>query len=234
MKTLFVDNRIAIEEFNILKNLNYKIIKVPSCNKLYNAIKGHPDILLHIQDKNSIIVHKDIPKDFITLLKNNSFNVTLSSYSLDSKYPNDIFLNAVSFKNYFIHNLSYTDPILLKLNNYKKLINVKQGYTKCSTCIVNENSIITSDTNIAKHLTANNFNVLLLPPGDIILEGLDYGFIGGCSGLIEKNVLAFYGDLSYYKYGKEVLNFLKENKVEPLYLRNGKLIDRGSILCNFI
>ncbi|GAA0780942.1 DUF6873 family GME fold protein [Hathewaya limosa] len=234
MKTLFVDNRIAIEEFNILKNLNYKIIKVPSCNKLYNAIKGHPDILLHIQDKNSIIVHKDIPKDFITLLKNNSFNVTLSSYSLDSKYPNDIFLNAVSFKNYFIHNLIYTDPILLKLNNYKKLINVKQGYTKCSTCIVNENSIITSDTNIAKHLTANNFNVLLLPPGDIILEGLDYGFIGGCSGLIEKNVLAFYGDLSYYKYGKEVLNFLKENKVEPLYLRNGKLIDRGSILCNFI
>lgn len=234
MKTLFVDNRIAIEEFNILKKLNYKIIKVPSCNKLYNAIKGHPDILLHIQDKNSIIVHKDIPKDFITLLKHNGFNVTLSTYSLDSKYPNDIFLNAVSFKNYFIHNTNYTDPILLKLNNYKKLINVKQGYTKCSTCIVNDNSIITSDTNIAKHLTSNNFNVLLIPPGDIILEGLDYGFIGGCSGLIEKNVLAFYGNLSYYKYGKEVLNFLKENKVEPLYLRNGKLIDRGSILSNFI
>ncbi|WP_432431546.1 DUF6873 family GME fold protein [Clostridium botulinum] len=47
---------------------------------------------------------------------------------------------------------------------------------------------------------------------------------------MEKDVLAFYGDLKYYAYGTEVLDFLKKHKVEPIFLNEGKLIDRGSIL----
>src|SRR3712207_6103016 len=124
------------------------------------------------------------------------------------------------------HYLNYTDKNLLsliKLSN-KKLINTKQGYTKCSTAIVNDSAIITSDKNIAKSLQKENIDILLLPPGDIILPGLNYGFIGGACGLIEKNILAFYGSLECYAYGKEVLSFLKKHKVEPIFLSEGKLI----------
>ena len=106
----------------------------------------------------------------------------------------------------------------------------KKGYTKCSVAIVNDNAIITSDFAIAKALTSNNFDVLLLPPGDIILEGLDYGFIGGTCGLVDKNILAFFGTLDKYAYGSEVKEFLKKHKVEPYYLSDLKLTDRGSII----
>ncbi|KGM97298.1 hypothetical protein Z968_04110 [Clostridium novyi A str. 4552] len=231
MKTLIVDYRISEEEKNSLLNLGYKIIACPPSNNLYYAICGHPDILMHIIDKKNIVVHKDMPTSFIKQLKNLDINVLLSSNSLDSKYPKDIILNALNLQNYFVHYLKNTDEVLLNemKKEKKKLINTKQGYTKCSTAIVNDNAIMTSDTAIAKALKDENIDVLLLPPGDIELPGLDYGFIGGTCGLIEDNVLAFYGDLENYLYGKEVLKFLKKHKVEPVFLRKGNLIDRGSI-----
>jgi hypothetical protein len=117
----------------------------------------------------------------------------------------------------------------LSLLKPKKFINVKQGYTKCSTCVVTNQAVITSDTSIAKSLSLEKIDVLLIPPGDIILPGMNYGFIGGATGLVENDVLAFYGHLDHYLYGKDVLSFLKKHKVEPMFLRNGKLIDRGSI-----
>lgn len=232
MKNLIVDYRISKTEENSLLKLGYNLLACPSSHKLYYAICGHPDIQIHIIDEKNIIVHKDMSHKFIENLKKLNINVITSDSSLSSKYPQDIILNAVNFSNYFIHYLNYTDKNLLsliKLAN-KKLINTKQGYTKCSTAIVNDNAIITSDKNIAKSLQKENIDILLLPPGDIILPGLNYGFIGGACGLIEKNVLAFYGSLECYAYGKEVLSFLKKHKVEPIFLSEGKLIDRGSIL----
>lgn len=233
MSTIFVDSRINAEELYNLKQLSTSIMKVPCYNKLYTSIQGHPDILMHIVNKNTIIVHKDMPIDFIHMLHKLNFNVLLSDSALESSYPLDIRLNAVSLPNYFIHTLKYSDKKLLNYNKKKTLINVKQGYTKCSLAIVNNSSFITSDISMAKTLNDYKFNVLYVPAGDIVLDGLDYGFIGGTCGLIEENILCFFGDLNYYKYGNEVLDFLRICKVEPIFLRKGKLIDRGSILCNF-
>lgn len=230
MKTLIIDYRSDEEEKNTLKSLGYNILLCPPCNYLYEAVSGHPDMLLHIIDKNNLMVHRDAPKSFVDSLSLLGFNVLFSSSSLKSKYPQDIILNAVNLPNYFIHYINHTDKSLLNLVKENKiLINVKQGYTKCSIAIVNNKAVITSDKGIASALTDKGFHVLLLPPGDIELPGLNYGFIGGCCGLLEENLLAFYGSLESYKYGVEVISFLKEHKVTPIYLRKGKLIDRGSI-----
>ena len=70
----------------------------------------------------------------------------------------------------------------------------------------------------------------MIPSGDISLPGLDYGFIGGTCGLISKNQMAFFGNLENHPYGNHIKNFLLKYDVEPIYLSNGKLIDRGSIL----
>lgn len=229
MKILLTDYRISIEEENTLKNLNYNILKIPPCANLYPAVCGHPDMLLHIVDDNTIVLHKDIDKNFSDYLSTEFKNITFSNKSLSNNYPDDIILNALNLTDVFLHLLKYTDANLLNLVSNKKKINIKQGYSKCSTAVISHNAIITSDTGIARALYNENFDVLLLPPGDILLPGLDYGFIGGCCGLVEDSLLAFYGNLQFYQYGYEVISFLKKHKVEPLFLRNGKLIDRGSI-----
>ena len=128
-----------------------------------------------------------------------------------------------------MHKLNSTDATVLKYMSDKILVNVNQGYTKCSTAIVSGNAIMTSDIKIAESFRNLNMDVLYLPPGDILLPGLNYGFIGGCCCLLEKDLMVFYGDLRNYKHGLEVLSFLKKHSVNPYYLSPGKLIDRGSI-----
>lgn len=232
LKKVIIDYRTSEEEKSSLLKLGYDILICPPSKDLYYAVCGHPDMLLHITDNQHIILHKDVPKTFIESLYGLGLSISLSDSSLQSNYPSDIILNAITLPNYFIHYLDYTDRTLLSIVNKssKKLIKVKQGYTKCSTAIVTDNAIITSDRGIASALMSEGIDVLLIPPGDINLPGLNYGFIGGCCGLLEKNLLAFYGSLEYYKYGKEIFSFLKKHNVEPIFLRNGKLIDRGSIL----
>lgn len=229
MKYAIIDFRTTEEEKYTLTNLGYKILICPPSRLLYEAVCGHPDMLLHIIDRKTIMVHKDMDKNFVETLKNINFDVIFSINSLKDTYPEDIILNSISLPELFIHNLKYTDANLLSYMKNKTLINVKQGYTKCSTAIVSKTSVMTSDKTIAKALSKENIDVLLLPPGDILLPGLNYGFIGGCCGLLDQNSMAFYGDLNCYAFGKEVLNFLKKYEVEPIFLRRGKLIDRGSL-----
>ncbi|EJO5349095.1 hypothetical protein NRP93_003247 [Clostridium botulinum] len=231
MKIALVDNRISNEEKNNLEKRNIKVILCPSSPLLYSAVDGHPDMLLHIIDDKNIILHKDINKEFVELLNSFKINVISSTNSLKYTYPKDIMLNALNLKNIFMHKLTHTDPKLLSLIKNKKLLNVKQGYSKCSTAIVSKNAVMTSDIKIGKILKENNIDVLLLPPKDILLPGLDYGFIGGTCGLLDSKTLAFYGNLNMYKYGDKVLDFLRKHNVTPVFLSTNKLIDRGSIFC---
>ncbi|KZL93655.1 DUF6873 family GME fold protein [Clostridium magnum] len=229
MKYAIIDFRTTMEEKYSLKNLGLEVLVCPPSPLLYKAVCGHPDMLLHIIDSKTIMVHKDMDKNFVEILKTLDFDVVFSSNSLKENYPENIILNSISLPKLFIHNLKHTDNNLLSYMRNKISINVKQGYTKCSTAIVSKNSVMTSDKTIAKALIKEDMDVLLLPPGDILLPGLNYGFIGGCCGLIDENSMAFYGDLNYYAFGKEVLNFLKKYDVEPIFLKKGKLIDRGSL-----
>ncbi|GAA0181898.1 hypothetical protein SH2C18_43600 [Clostridium sediminicola] len=229
MKYFFVDCRITQTEFNNLSKYGI-VIKCPPCHKLYEAIKCHPDILMNIISKNKIIFHKDIPDSFINSISHINLEILYTKNPLTEKYPYDIILNSVHLGNIFIHNLQYTDENLLNFVKTKKLLNVKQGYTKCSTAIIKANAIITSDTSIAEAVKKENIDVLLLSPGHIDLPGLNYGFIGGTCGLIDKNVIGFYGELDNYKYSNEVKTFLEKHNVSYVNLGKGSLIDRGSIL----
>ena len=227
----FVDYRITNVEKIRLKNLGLTIIEVPKCDTLYNSIDGHVDIQINIIDKKTktILINRNMPNDFKNTLKDFKINFLESSSDLKKNYPFNIGLNSFNINNYFIHNLKYTDKNLLSLQKDKILINVKQGYTKCSCLPINDNAFITNDPGIFKALSKYNFDILLLPPGDIILEGLDYGFIGGTGGLINDNTIAFFGNLDYYKYGTEIKEFLNKYNITPIYLKDDKLTDRGSL-----
>ncbi|MGM9934396.1 MAG: DUF6873 family GME fold protein [Clostridium sp.] len=229
----FTDYRITDEEILNLSKLNIEVIKIPKCNRVYEAINGHPDIQINVlknSTNNKLIVHKDISEDFRNILEEKNIKYIVSEKSLERSYPSDIILNALILKDYFIHTLAYTDENLFNSQISKINVNVPQGYTKCSVLPINENALITSDKGIYKVLKEYDFDILLLPPGDILLPSLDYGFIGGTGGMISNNRIAFFGELDYYKYGNEVKSFLSRHGVSPIYLKKGKLIDRGSLI----
>jgi len=228
----FIDYRCTSEEIINLINLGLNPIKVPKCCDVYDAINGHVDIQLNIIDKANkhIIIQKNIPKYFLDILKLNGIKHTLSKEALGKKYPNNIILNALIMEKFFIHNLNYTDANLIANQKIKIKINVQQGYTKCSVLPIGNNAIITSDKGICKTLSDENMDVLLIPPGDILLPSLDYGFIGGTGGMISQNKLAFFGELEHYCFGNDIYKFLYKYDIEAIPLKRGKLIDRGSLI----
>ena len=226
----FVDYRTTENEINSLKKLNYDVIKIPKDNNLYEAINGHTDIQLNILNKNTLIINKNINLSFKELLKTKNINFIESDSALSSKYPSNISLNAYITDNYLVHNLKFTDKKILDYCKNKKTINVNQGYTKCSILPLREKVIITNDTGIYNTLKNENFDILLLPFGDIELSGFNYGFIGGVGGMISNDSMAFFGSLDNYAFGNEVKKFLYKYDIKPIYLSNTKLIDRGSLL----
>ena len=226
----FVDYRTTEEEINSLKNLNYDVIKIPKDNNLYEAINGHTDIQLNILNRHTIIINKNINLSFKELLKTKNINFIESDSTLSFKYPSNISLNAYITDNYLVHNLKFTDKKILDYCKNKKIIHVNQGYTKCSILPLREKAIITNDTGIYNTLKSENFDILLLPFGDIELSGFNYGFIGGVGGMISNDSMAFFGSLDNYTFGNEVKNFLYKYDIKPIYLSNTKLIDRGSLL----
>ena len=144
-------------------------------------------------------------------------------------YPDDVAYNIASNGKYAIHNFNFTDE-LIKNKVRGERIQVSQGYSKCSLCIVNENSFITEDEGIANILKRHNIDVLKISAGDVLLPGLDYGFLGGASGKISKNILAFCGNISRHRDYNKIYNFCAERNVELLSLSEEKLIDIGSIV----
>ena len=151
---------------------------------------------------------------------------------IGSTYPYDIAYNVARINRAAFHNFIYTDDKILEYYNANgiKLIDVKQGYSKCSICVIAENAIITSDKIIAKAAVSNGYDVLHISEGYIKLKGLNYGFIGGCCGLISKEILAVNGDISQHIDYLKIKEFCEKYNVTIYPLHNGTLEDIGSII----
>ena len=160
------------------------------------------------------------------------FNIKNISDNPGNQYPDDVRLNCAVIGNKIICN---TKTIAHEVLEYAyeiglTVINVNQGYSRCSICVVNENAIITDDISI--FTAAQNFldDVQFISKNSIRLDGYNYGFIGGCCGKIDKDKIAFNGSIESHDDYKLILDFLNRNKVECIELHNDRLTDIGGIL----
>lgn len=176
-------------------------------------ISNHPDIFMckMAADSGQIIHADDDPPNF--------------------NYPEDIKYNAACTGKYFLHNLKYTSRKLLQsaIDGDLTLIDVKQGYTKCSTVVLDEDSIITYDHGIYNSAKKFGMNVLLISEGGIELPGYDTGFIGGTSGRIGKEII-FNGDLSRHVDYERIDEFIRSRNLVCRFFKNYDLRDIGSII----
>jgi len=232
-----------------LKSLGYELHFVTGEDSpVYDAVKTHADIhMCQLGLWENAEIFPGNPK----LLANN--------------YPGNIIYNAVFTGKYFIHNLKHTSPELLNAakawhETHAKgtpfhILDVPQGYTRCTLLPVDESSFITSDEGIAKELADYDTEVLLIQKGYIALPGFDYGFIGGCAGHIltprtgeksgllsinypdtisqantSQRTIIFNGNLEAHPNYKKIAAFIKDRDINIEYFSDYPLTDIGSIL----
>ena len=110
------------------------------------------------------------------------------------------------------------------------ILHTNQRYTACSTAVIAENALITADESIYRLCLEKGIDAHKISPGHIELEGYDYGFIGGCCGLVSKDTLAFSGNISMHPDYADMKAFAAGYGVSLLPLSDRPLYDIGGIL----
>lgn len=230
---VIADGRInnSIEEG--FKKKNISVIKTKAYKGVYEAISFHPDIFFHHLGGSDIVYAPGTHEQTLSQLLSYGFKLIKGLTTLSSKYPHNIAYNVARIGKLAFHNTKYTDTILANELEKRKvrLIHVNQGYSKCMVCIVDEKSIITSDKGIAKAAKDNGLEVLLIESAEkILLPGFDSGFIGGSTGLINKNELAFSGNLETLNSSEKIFDFVRARNIKLVSLTYNSIYDIGSIL----
>ncbi len=229
--SVIVDKTISPDIFDKLKNLNIDFYRSCSIDFLYSPVNTHPDMQIHFTDNNTAVAAPSAYEHYKQILPN---KITLVKGKCDPcrTYPGDCAYNVAKVGNKIIGNLRYTDTQILDIyaNKNYEFIDVKQGYTKCNLCVINDNSVITEDEGLYKTLSESEIDVLKIPVGSVKLSGFKNGFIGGATGFIAPNKLAFCGIINDARLAEDINSFVKSKSVDIIYLSTTDITDYGSIL----
>jgi hypothetical protein len=227
-----IDGRIDTRLSEGLSKSKINIIKTKAHPSLYASVAYHPDMFLHHLGGRDIVYAPGTDTGILHELEEYGFRLIRGDSELISRYPGDISYNVARIGRYAFHNTKYTDKTLKDwfFKYDVELIHVNQGYAKCAISIVDENSIITMDRGIAGIAEKKGFDVLIIEEKDILLPGLDNGFIGGSTGLIHRKKWAIAGDITALSSYCQISDFLKSKGIEIISLSNEQVVDIGSLL----
>ena len=239
-KYAVVDFRMRKIEKEYIKSLGYEIIENGFNLNTYDEIASHVDIYyLKVGD---MVFSSPEKKGLVP------FNTVSCTTPIGFEYPMDIPYNVCVVGNNAIHNFKYTDNIVkfyLERHGYN-LIQVEQGYANCSTCVLDNNSCITSDIGIAKALMDASVDTLFVTEPDIKLkkrlsdvfkdqsrmsfvDSTMQGFIGGAMARLGDTVVLF-GDVQNLVNGNKIQRFIEKKGLKFHYFEGLDVVDYGGVL----
>ncbi len=233
MGFIFASKTVAAKMPSLNLFSSHKIIAVPDGPLLDERFADHVDLKVFCDDK--IILSPDVAEEVIHQIRGAiSESWILSRVVIGDKtpqmpYPNDVPYNVLALKQHLIHKLKITEPQILK-HTHKPVVNVRQGYTRCSVLPVGEQAVITDDASLGDTLQKLGYDVLIICKGHVQLAGFPYGLFGGSGGSIGNKVV-MNGCLKFHPDAERIKQFiLKHHKVLIELDDQQPLIDCGSIL----
>lgn len=224
-----IDPGLSAKAVKKLKQLEIEPLPVPRTLLVDTPVSGHPDIQVFLHG-GVAFVHPDIDKNFLKILSR-CCDVKTGLTHLAKSYPKDVAYNIAAAGNFAFHKKNATDPAikdyLQKFNI--TIINVKQGYSKCSTLIISDRSIITADKSIHNEALKNGFDSLLISPGYIDLPGYKYGFIGGATGIFKNNIVIT-GNIDHHPDRDIIYSFIEDRGMTIILLSDEPALDTGSLM----
>ncbi len=228
-----IDCRADSSVLSKLKNHGFMLILMPPAEYLSEGVASHADMLLFI-GFGRLFCHADYYKShkelILRIAETAGLELTVSQEPTGQNYPLDVLFNACIVGKNLICNIKTVSKLILNAAESQdyKIINVPQGYTKCSVCVVSENAVITSDRGIADKCLANGIDALLILEGHISLPPYNHGFIGGSSGKFGGRVY-FCGSLDSHPDAENIKKFCADKGADIVELSEIGLQDVGTI-----
>lgn len=226
-------------EKEYIKSLGYEIIENKYNLKTYDEISSHVDIY-YLKIGNICFAE---PGKLI-----DGFNMLAGNAVVGKTYPEDVSYNVALVGRNAVHNFKYTDKNVLA---YLKgadfnFVQVEQGYSKCSTCVLTDDSCIVSDIGIARALIDAEVEVLYVSEPDIKLlkrtntifideERMRFeysdmsGFIGGAMVRLGDEVILF-GDAANLVNGSKIQKFIESKGLKFHDFKGLDIIDYGGVV----
>lgn len=230
---VLVDERVSAEMLSALRQKGFEPILLPPAPGLQTGVSSHADMLLFM-GFGRLFCHASYYEDNKKLISRicdeAGLELALSDEKWTKEYPSDVLFNACLLRNRLICNKKTVSSLILSAaqENGCEIINVPQGYTKCSICPVSDTAIITADKAIAKTCQNCGFDVLLISEGHVSLPPYDFGFIGGAGG-ISCDTVYFCGNVDLHPDAHIIKEFCQKHGKTVVSLSNGELFDVGSL-----
>lgn len=194
-------------------------------------VASHADMLFCVFD-DCIFCYQDYvcENNLLNDLNSSGKKVVFVRKKCEKEYPHDIGLNVLVMGKNIFCNVKHTAEEILecaKERNYS-IINVKQGYSSCSTLVLDENNALTSDPSIYNAIIKTGKNAFLVDNSAIKLDGYGCGFIGGSSGVLNRDVFVF-GDISSLPNGKQAREIICKFGYNIIPILSGEVYDFGGI-----
>lgn len=205
-------------------NFHINVISPKPLKSIDGSERYHADMsVCHLGGNNFVIDENNC--DLINAFESEIIKIK----GISAKKP---LLNVCFLKDKVICNKNKTDKAILRFceESHIGILHTNQSYAKCSTAVINDNAVITSDNSIYNLCIANQIDVLKISAGFIKLDGYDYGFIGGCCGLLNSRLLAFSGNIRNHIDYDNIKKFAANYHVDIVSLGSKDLYDIGSIL----
>ena len=228
-----IDCRADSSLLSSLEDCGFEPVLIPSADYLQKGVASHTDMLLFI-GFGRLFCHEryyKLNKELIDrIIRLSSLELVLSNEPTGTDYPKDVLFNACIVGKKLICNKKTVSKLILDTAAESKydVINVPQGYTKCSICVVSDNAIITEDNAIYKACSDVGMDVLLVTAGQVFLPPYDHGFIGGASGLYGNKVY-FCGSLNSHPDADRIIYFCSSHSKIAVSLSKSALVDVGTI-----
>ncbi len=232
VKTVLIGEKYAKKLGKILEELGIAVIAIPENPCIAPQIACHADMSVCHLGGNRLVAAQAVYDKLKAAVLPHDLELIQASKPQKALYPDDTGLNVCIIGNKLLHNLKSTDPAVISAARLSGLEfhDLRQGYTKCSVCVLSSDKIITSDGGIHRIALSLGIESLLIKSGHIRLEGYDTGFIGGCCGKLSKDKIAFTGRLHGHPDENKIIAFIEKANIEIIYLSGERLFDIGSII----
>lgn len=223
-------DRRHLELANQLRALDITPVYTQPDRRLPAPVQFHPDMQLCDFGNGHMFVLKETGGSYKKIFP--SARIQETDKEPRNIYPNDVLCNCLILGRQLFGKLSALDSKMLAYaqSHGYKLVDVKQGYTGCSSCVINDESVITGDKSIYRALVKAGCDAMLIQPGYIDLPGYNSGFLGGCSGKLSKDIMAFTGSLKNHPDGQSIRGFIENQGISIIELSNESLLDIGGII----